>query len=180
MNTDVTSSKAGAVTRYGGSGETMTNRKAVVSELVRAQSGLFLERPTERIPLGDTERLQETCNRFINICAENGALPSFQGLAALCGVSRQGLYDYLQRNPDSPSGILLEKCRTLFMFMRQTAADRGAASEAQSIFLAKNSFQGYADRVEIEPVQPANPLQDLSIEEARQRILDAIPMEDED
>lgn len=163
--------------RRGGAGETSEVRKQTVSDIVRIQSGLLLEKPTKRISLGDTEKLIDACKRYLDLCAEHGLVPSFQGLAGVCGVSRIALYEFLKSHPDSESGIFLERCRTIFMSMRQSAVDRGAAAEAMSIFLAKNSYQGFADRVEIEPVQPQTPYQTKSDSELAQKYLADIPEE---
>ena len=172
MNTrDIISPGESRIARYGGAGETSAVRQATIREIVKVQSGLILEKPTERIHLNDTKRLTEACKRYLDICTEHGLIPSFQGLAGLCGVSRMALYDFLKANPDHPSGILLERCRTSFLYMRQSAVDRGAAAESQAIFIAKNTYQNYQDRLEIEPIQSHNPLDNLDDEDATRRIL---------
>lgn len=156
--------------KYGGPAETQSIRKEVVQDLVTVQSGLMLKRLTERVPLSDPGRLTEAVEQYVSVCKEHGLIPSIQGLAAVCGCSRVFLYRYLNEHPDSPSGIILERCRAGFMAIRQAAVDRGCAAETQGIFLAKNSGQGYEESYVLTPVPRNDPLADLDIEGARARL----------
>ena len=168
------------IARYGGAGETAEVKARTVREILKVQSGLLFERPTERVHLNNVDELIDACKKYVEICIDKGLIPGFQGLATICGVSRNALYDYLRKNPDSPSGIFLEKARTAFMATRQNAVDRGAAAESMTIFLMKNSYQDYSDRVEITPAEPNNLMKDLNASEARARLVAAIPDDDFD
>lgn len=171
----------GKVARYGGAGETAEVRAQTVREILRVQSGLLFEKPTERVHLNNVDELIDACKTYVGICLEKGLIPGFQGLATICGVSRNALYDFLRANPDTPSGIFLEKARTAFMATRQNAVDRGAAAESMSIFLMKNSFQQYADRVEIQPLEPKSPFDSLpDTELARKYLLECVPEDDDE
>lgn len=170
----------GKVARYGGAGETAEVRAQTVREILRVQSGLLFEKPTERVHLNNVAEVIAACKTYVDICLEKGLIPGFQGFATICGVSRNALYDFLRKNPDSPSGIFLEKMRTAFMATRQNAVDRGAAAESMSIFLMKNSYQDYTDRMELTPAQPDNPLKDMDAEAARARLMAAIPEDDDE
>lgn len=168
--------------KYGGPAETQSIRQEVVQDLVTVQSGLMLKRLTERVPLSDPERLTEAVEQYVSVCKEHGLIPSIQGLAAVVGCSRVYLYRYLNEHPDTPSGIILERCRAGFMAIRQAAVDRGVAAETQGIFLAKNSGQGYEDSYVLTPVPRHDPLADLKLseEELMQRYLADIPWDDDD
>lgn len=176
----IASTTEGKVARYGGASETAEVRAQTVREILRVQSGLLFEKPTERVHLNNVGEVIEACRRYVEICADKGLIPGFQGFATICGVSRNALYDYLRKNPDSPSGIFLEKARTAFMATRQNAVDRGAAAESMSIFLMKNSYQDYCDKVEVAAAEPNNPLKDMDAESARARLVAAIPEEDDE
>ena len=179
MNNGIVSTE-GKVARYGGAGDTAEVRAQTVREILRVQSGLLFEKPTERVHLNNVDEVIAVCKTYVNICLEKGLIPGFQGFATICGVSRNALYDFLRKNPDSPSGIFLEKMRTAFMATRQNAVDRGAAAESMSIFLMKNSYQDYTDRMELTPAQPDNPLKDMDAEAARARLMAAIPEDDDE
>lgn len=170
----------GKIARYGGASETAEIRAQIAREIVQLQSGLLFARPTERVHLNNVDELIEACKTYVELCIERGLIPGFQGLATICGVSRQALYDFLRKNPDTPSGIFLEKARTAFMATRQNAVDRGAAAESMSIFLMKNSYQDYADRVEIQPMEPKSPFDSLPDAELARKYLESIPPEDYD
>ncbi len=177
---EISSPAEGRVAKYGGARETAEVRAQTVREILRVQSGLLFEKPTERVHLNNVAEVIAACKTYVNICIEQGLIPGFQGFATICGVSRNALYDFLRKNPDSPSGIFLEKMRTAFMATRQNAVDRGCAAEALSIFLMKNSYQDYTDRVEVTPAEPNNPLKDMDAAAARARLIAAIPAEDDD
>lgn len=166
--------------KYGGPAETQSIRKEVVRDLVTVQSGLMLKRLTERVPLSDPERLTEAVEQYVSVCKEHGLIPSIQGLSAVVGCSRVYLYRYLNEHPDSPSGVILERCRAGFMAIRQAAVDRGCAAETQGIFLAKNSGQGYEETYVLTPTPRNEPFGNMDAEAARQRLIDSIPDDDDD
>ena len=181
-NNDLVAVPTAKAPKYGGPEQTQSIRTETIRNLVTVQSGLMLKRLTERVPLSDPERLTEAVEQYVSVCTEHGLIPSIQGLAAVVGCSRVYLYRYLNEHPDSPSGIILERCRAGFMAIRQAAVDRACAAESQAIFLAKNSGQGYEDSYVLTPVPHYDPLADLKLseEELRQRYLDAIPWDDID
>ena len=57
--------------------------------------------------------------------------------------------------------------------VRQAVLD--AAAESMSIFLMKNSYQDYTDRMELRPAEPNNPMKHLDAQAARERLIAAIP-----
>ena len=166
--------------RYAGPEQTAAVRSEIIRDVVKAQAGLLFARPTNKVHLNDIEEVINATREYVELCIEKGVIPGFQGLAVLFGVSRNALYDFLRKKPDSPSGIFLEKARCAFTAARQNAVDRGGASEAMSIFLMKNSYQSYTDKVEITPVDNRSPLDEMDADAARQRLIDSIPAEDDD
>ena len=61
--------------------------------------------------------------------------------------------------------------------LAQTMAD-GKMNPVAAIFLLKNNHS-YRDQTEV-VVTPNNPLQDMDADQARKRITDAIPMDDDE
>ena len=55
----------------------------------------------DRVPLSDIQRVRQTGIDYLSECAATGALPTVRGCAARLGLSRQALYDYAARHPDS-------------------------------------------------------------------------------
>ena len=158
--------------------ETAEVRARTVGEIVRAQAALVEKNPT-RVPLSDLAAVQSVATAMMERCAELGALPNFETLAAALGVSRRGLYDYSYRNPDSPTAQYLDRLRTLWAGMREMAADRGAADVTASIFVLLNSNLGFTNQHTVEIRQPDNPLHALTDSGAAARMIEAIPDEEE-
>ena len=61
--------------------------------------------------------------------------------------------------------------------LTQTMMD-GRINPVSAIFLLKNNM-GYKDQTDV-VVTPNNPLQDLDANQARQRLLESVPEEDDD
>ncbi len=165
--------------KYAGPEQTAAVKTDTIRECVKVQAGLLFERPTEKVHLTDVSELIEATKRYVAMCEDKGLIPGFQGLAVVCGTSRRALYKYLAEHPDTPSGIFLEKARCAFTAARQNAVDKGAAAESMSIFLMKNSYQSYVDKVEIQPIEPKSPLEELDVVAARQRLIESVPDEDD-
>ena len=152
-------------------------RRQSVSEIV-ASARDMLTKSTERINLHNVDEIVSATDAYLERCIRIGTLPSMQGLAAACGVSRRYLYKFLTEHEGTPSADYLERLRASFSQQRLEATDRGSAKEVLTIFLLKNSDQGYRDKIDVEPVQPQNPMADLDAVAARERLLAAIPDDD--
>lgn len=150
-----------------------------IREIVLAKRAMLQKSP-DRINLQDINEVKDASDAYLQHCIEHSVLPSFQGLAAFFGVSRMWLYRFLDQHRESLSGKYLEKLRALFSDCRIVAADRGSCPESLTIFLLKNGNEGYADRVELTPVEPTNPFAGLNADDARKRLLMGIPDYDDD
>lgn len=153
-------------------------KRQSVSEIVSSSLDMLMK-AENKIDLSSLDELKEATSQYLKRCIKIGVLPTFQGLSAACGVSRRYLYKFLQEHEGTPSANYLERLRSSFSQQRLEATDRGDAKEVLTIFLLKNSEQGYRDKVEIEPVQPQNPMSDLDAVAARERLIAAIPDDDE-
>lgn len=152
-------------------------KRQAVSEIVTAGREMLIKSP-RKIHLSDTDRLMQVTDEYLSRCIRIGVLPTLQGVAAACGVSRRMIYKYLEEHEDTPSADYLERLRSSFTQMRIEAVDKNAAKEVMAIFLLKNSSQGFRDKIDFEPIQPQNPLSDLDAVAARKRLLEGIPDED--
>lgn len=154
-------------------------KRQAVTEIVSAGREMLIKSP-KKIDLHDTDQLIKVTDEYLSRCIRIGVLPTLQGVAAACGVSRRMIYKYLDEHEGTQSADYLERLRSAFTQMRIEAVDRNAAKEVMSIFLLKNSSQGFRDKIDFEPVQPNNPMADLDAAAARQRLIDAIPYDDDD
>lgn len=136
--------------------ETALVRQETVASIVNAQNRIF-ERAPEKTNLNDVTAVQRVANTCMTECAQIGCLPNFEMLAASLGYSRRGLYDFIERHPETETAAFIDRVRTAWASMRQMAADRGAVSEAMSIFILLNSGQGFTNRHDLEIRQPENP-----------------------
>lgn len=152
-------------------------KRQAVSEIVTAGREMLIKSP-RKINLSNTDQLMQVTDEYLSRCIRIGVLPTLQGVAAACGVSRRMIYKYLEEHEDTPSADYLERLRSAFTQMRIEAVDKNAAKEVMAIFLLKNSSQGFRDKIDFEPIQPQNPLSDLDAVAARKRLLEGIPDED--
>ena len=161
--------------------ETALVRMETVSAIVDAQTKL-LERAPAKTDLSDIAAVERVVNGYMQECARLGCLPNFEGCAAALGYSRRGLYDRIERHPDSDVAADLDRVRTAWASMRQMAADRGVADVTMSIFVLLNSSLGFTNQHQIEISQPKNPLDppdEATAEAVRSKYLAALPGEEE-
>jgi len=151
-----------------------------ITDILTAKREMMKKSP-DRVNLHDLDAVQGASDAYMEHCIKYSILPSFQGLSAFFGISRVALYKHLDRHRETPTGKYLEKLRSLYTDCRITAADRGSCPETLCIFLLKNTSEGYSDKSEIAltPEKP-DPLGELDVQAARERLLMSIPDEDDD
>ncbi|MBR1606977.1 MAG: hypothetical protein IJ664_04635 [Clostridia bacterium] len=160
--------------------QTQAVKAETIGDIVAAQARLLEKAPT-KTDLNDLQAVKTVLSSYMQECACAGCLPTFEGAAAMLGFSRRGLYDRLERYPDSELAAYLDRMRTMWTAMRIAAADRGAVGETLSIFLLLNSSQGFSNQHQIQIEQPAAPLPSATESDAaRRRILEALPEWDGD
>ncbi len=169
------------VKRYGGASETQLAKAEAISQIVAAQSAL-LEKRSVRVDLNNLSDVKQASREYTETCANYGILPTMEGLAAVLGHSRRGVYKYLANHPNSETTQFFDALRTGWAAMRISAADRGAASETVSIFLLLNSALDFTNehKIAIEPQR--SPYEELDPATARKRwteIIDALPEPEE-
>ncbi|MBR3017357.1 MAG: hypothetical protein IKH57_09830 [Clostridia bacterium] len=144
--------------------ETALVRMEAVSAIVDAQTKL-LERAPVKTDLNDMAAVQRVVNTYMQECARLGCIPNFEGAAAALGYSRRGLYDRIERYPDSDVAAFLDRVRTAWASMRQMAADRGAVDTTMSIFVLLNSSMGFTNQHSVELTQHDNPFDRTSMDD---------------
>jgi hypothetical protein len=115
---------------------------------------------------------------YFKHCAENDRKPQIVGMCNWLGISRNTLNTW--QNGEYRSGTHSDIIKKACAFIEEMWADymlNGKVNPASGIFLAKNWY-GYKDVADV-VVTPNNPLQDMDAEQARKRIADAIPADDE-
>ena len=152
-------------------------RADTVREIVNLKRKVLAKAPV-MTDLNDVEAVRQKADEYLEHCSEIGFIPSFVGLAAALGCSRKTLYQHA--DGDTETARFLKQLRSLFTDCRIAAADRNAAPESMTIFLLKNGGEGFTDRVEIQPLEPKSPFENMGDpEQARRRLIEAIP-DDED
>jgi hypothetical protein len=121
-----------------------------------------------RADLSDLKAVEETTFLYMRHCQVSGSFPTVLGLAVSLGYSRQGLNKYIRLHPESQTTHFLETVKDTFADILCNSSLFRNADAATSIFILKNCA-GFVDRLEIEPVQPTNPLG----EEPDQRAIEA-------
>lgn len=96
-----------------------------------------------RPPIWKTaDELQEKIDEYFSYCKDNDETPNIAGLAYFCGVSRETIYNYSEKDQFFDT---LKKARDYVMYRMESRAIDGGAP-AGTIFLLKN--YGYSDRYE--------------------------------
>jgi hypothetical protein len=79
--------------------------------------------------------------------------------------------------PDASRNAIKKGYNIMNQLLTQTMAD-GKINPVAAIFLLKNNHN-YKDQTDV-VVTPNNPLQDMNADEARKRLIEAVPEEDEE
>lgn len=152
---------------------------AITNDVSFKRQNLMTAAKRPRADLNDPEDVQQRTNEFLLACEQAAVVPTFLGLCASLGYTRQGLYHFLNRSPENPSAKFLELAREVLADALISSGLTRTTDSAVSIFALKN-LHGFADKLEIEPVttpqSPLGPLQDP--EELRKRILASVVIDD--
>lgn len=132
-----------------------------------------------RVDMRDVDAVRETAARYVKACADASIMPNIEGFCAQLGISRRYFYKYLEEHPDTQTAILLDRIRTQWASARIALAERGVLDSSMVIFLTLNSSLGYTNehRFVVEPA--GTPLESVDAETARNRIVEALPGDDE-
>ena len=132
-----------------------------------------------KVDMHDPEAVTQRVNQAFMYMIEHDMKPTIESVALAFGTSRSQLWKWkegVESNLPTESRNAIKRAYNLTnQLLTQTMAD-GKINPIPAIFLLKNNF-GYKDQTDV-VVTPNNPLQDLDEDQARKRIMDAIPPED--
>lgn len=135
-------------------------------------------KPLPPIDISDPEQVKQRISEYLDFCELHDKKPSPVAMANWLGVSRETLNTWKRGEYRSEThSDLIKKAMILMEEVWYDMMQNGKINPASGIFLAKNVF-GYKDVADV-VVTPNNPLQDMNADEARKRITDSIPVEDE-
>ena len=129
------------------------------------------------IDISDPEQVQKRIMEYFDYCVQNDRKPNIKGLGNWLGVDattvnswRRGEYRAETHSP------VIKKAVDILEEMWWDYGQNGRCNPAAWIFIGKNAF-GMRDEQQV-VITPNNPLQDLSADDARKRLVDAIPDEE--
>lgn len=150
-----------------------------VREARIAFDGGMERKPLPPIDISDPEQVKRRISEYLDFCELNDKKPSPIAMAAWIGVSRDTLNSWKRGECRSDThSDMIKKALLLMEEIWYDMMQNGRINPASGIFLAKNMF-GYKDVADV-VVTPNNPMQDMNAEDARKRLIDAIPAEDEE
>lgn len=157
--------------------ETAEIRNGLIKKAINAQLDIMTKCPI-RTDLHDLSAVKEVSERYIHRCAEASILPNFEGLCASLGISRKWGYEYCRLHEEDKTAQYLNNLRLSMASVRMSLSESKVIDNATAIFILKNSGFDFADRIDIQPTEPHNPLKDLDPIEARRRLIESVPDDD--
>lgn len=131
------------------------------------------------IDISDPKQVEQRIGEYFQHCADCDRRPQVVGMCNWLGINRNTLNEWLNGVTRSAThGDIIKKAYSFLEEMWAESMLTNRLNPATGCFIGKNWYQ-YSDTQQI-VVTPNNPMQDLNPEEARQRVLDAIPEGDED
>lgn len=154
-----------------------------ISKFIReariAFDGGIDRKPLPPIDISDPEQVKHRISEYLDFCELNDKKPSPIALANWLGVSRETLN--LWKRGEFRSETHFDMIKKAYVLMEEIWYDmmqNGKVNPGSGIFLGKNMF-GYKDVADV-VVTPNNPLQDMDADQARKRITDAIPADEDE
>jgi len=106
----------------------------------------------EAVNLNDASTLKERTILYCRACADSSTIPTFSGFARSCGLSTQGMNEFMRKHPDSESSEWLRIAHDAFADCLAEAAQRNMVNSIVSIFALK-ARSGWKETVALEAVQ---------------------------
>ena len=143
-----------------------------------AFDGGLNRKPLPPIDISDAEQVKQRISDYLDFCELNDKKPSVIAMANWIGVSRDTLNSWKRGEcrGDTHSDVI-KKALLLMEEIWYDLMQNGKINPGSGIFLGKNIF-GYKDVADV-VVTPNNPLQKLDADEARKRLVEGIPTDDE-
>lgn len=124
------------------------------------------------------EECEERLDDFFRHAAETGELPTVEKMCLALGTSRQRVWEWEQGRKGERRADIIKKAKEILAAIDAELVSTGKIPQVTYIFRAKNFF-GMTDQTQV-VLTPNNPMQDLNAEDARKRLVDAIPADDDE
>ena len=131
------------------------------------------------IDISDPKQVEDRIGMYFQHCSDNDRRPQIVGLCNWLGISRDTLNKWV--NGEARNATHTDIIKKAYAVMEEMWSDYmqyGKISPPTAIFLAKNWY-GYKDVADV-VVTPNNPLHDLGTDDARKRLIDAIPADEDE
>jgi len=134
-----------------------------------------------KLDFNNVPAVQERIELYFNLCFQNDMKPGVAGLAYSLGVDRKTIWAWKSGQNRSANAALIDTIKKAYAFLEvlwEQYMQNGKISPPNGIFLGKNNFD-YRDETQV-VVTPNNPLQGMDADTARQRLVEAIPADDDE
>lgn len=134
------------------------------------------------VDINDPDAVEERINKALKYMIKHDMKPTVESLALAFNTNRMQLWRWSNNvecgNIPERSRYAIKKAYSIMnQLLARTMAD-GKINPVAAIFLMKNNH-GYKDQTDV-VVTPNNPMQGLDAEQARKRLEEAIPDEDDE
>jgi len=128
------------------------------------------------IDISDPEQVKQRIGEYFQHCLDNDRKPQIVGMCNWLGITRPTLQQWMNGEYRAETHYsIIKKAVSMIEEMWADYMQSGKLNPATGIFLAKNWY-GYKDVADV-VVTPSNPLQDMAPDDAKKRLIDAIPAE---
>lgn len=132
------------------------------------------------IDVNDPKAVEERIKLFLTYCLEHDMKPTVESMALAFNTNRTQLWRWVngvECNVNETSRNAIKKGYSIMNQLLTQTMMEGKINPVSAIFLMKNNM-GYKDQTDV-VVTPNNPLQGMDAEQARKRLTDSIPDDDE-
>lgn len=130
------------------------------------------------IDISDPKQVEQRIGDYFQYCVDNDRRPQIVGMCNWIGITRETLNQWENGGARGTTHTdMIKKARCIIEEMWADMMMTGKINPASGIFLSKNWFN-YKDVADV-VVTPNNPMQDMDPEQAKRRLLDAVPDEDD-
>lgn len=132
------------------------------------------------ININDPVAVEERIKLFLGYCIEHDMKPTVESMALAFNTNRTQLWRWVNGVECSVNEASRNAIKKGYSIMNQLLTQtmmEGKINPVSAIFLLKNNMN-YKDQTDV-VVTPNNPLQDLNADDARKRLVESIPDDDE-
>ena len=133
-----------------------------------------------KLDFTDVQAVQDRISMYFQLCFEQDMKPGVAGLAYSLGVNRRTLWEWKTGGRRDATPGLADTIKKAYAFLEvlwEQYMQNGKIAPPNGIFLGKNNFD-YRDETQV-VVTPNNPLQDMNAEDARKRLIESVPSDEE-